>query len=239
MTAPGVGIGRLDQRARAWNRRAVVFLSAAVVLATMAAGVSPMAHSDPITIGDGKSGPSDMYVSVSAEGFAVANVVVGTGHTVTYVNTDDSSRRLAFEPATGVQCTEASYVVQPAGQLTCIFTTSGLIAVSDQAGVASARQTVVVTAPDDILSSVTFHVERSSNPRSRIAVVGNVNIKRAGVQIDVIARRHGATTYAVIGQARTSADGAFALTLTYPRRGTFYVNALDLPRIVTSPIQTA
>jgi len=177
-------------------------------------------------------------MTLTARGFAIPNAVVGSGDTVTYVNTDDLPHRLAFEPASGVECAERIDVIQPGGHLTCVFTTAGSFVVSDEAALGT-RQVVSVADHAAILSSVMLHVTRSLSQRSIVTLSGKVNINRAGIQIDIIARCNGTTTYKKIGQTATSSDGTFIATIKHPRYASFVVNALDLPRIATSPFLAA
>lgn len=215
----------------------------AMCAAFLVVGVPGAATADTISLSSGGKNPNlpagGTVIAIQAGGYAVDKVNVAVGDTVTYVNLDTVPHIVQVESAEGVTCTVSRLPVQPQDFTSCTFTTIGQYVVNDPADSRAAfRQTVTVAPASMLLSAVTASTSSSVvNKGTAVTVSGQISIRRAGIQIDVVAKQSLTGQYRKVGEARTTADGTYTFIHRPSTSTVYFVNAIQQTTIVTSPMQ--
>lgn len=95
------------------------------------------------------AGAADQTVTITKNGFVPSSVTVGSGERVTFTNADTAPHQIVFQKSTGVTCTPANLVVQPAQSAVCTFATAGSYSYTD-ANQKNLKGTVVVQAANAV-----------------------------------------------------------------------------------------
>lgn len=169
----------------------------------------------------GSVAAATVIVTISAAGFAPANVSIKAGDAVSWVNSDTTAHQVVLANTTGVQCTQP-LVIQPGQSASCTFTKAGKYDYSDPTGPKKGRKfsgrVDVAAAP----VSLTF----AAAPRKVVyggatTLRGNLSTQETGQNVDVLAQPCGASAPAKVATVATTTGGAFAL-VTKPTLSTQY-----------------
>ena len=179
-------------------------------------------------------------IAINGAGFAVNDIMIAVGETVSFLNVDAVPHEVRLEPAIGTSCQDASMVVSSGVYRACTFTSAGTYTISDPSSTdATFRMSITVAPASEILSSVvlTLHQPRAV-AGSTVTFAGAINIPRSGVQVDIVAKDLSTGVYRKVGQTRTGPSGEFVFSVR-PRRTTVYlaISILNIT-VVTSPMQT-
>lgn len=195
----------------------------------------------PLTIsGAGPAAAATQAVTITANGYVPSNVKLEVGDTVTWTNSDTVVHEITLKPSTGMTCTATPLVVQPTKSQSCTFSAAGNYSVSDPNVKGNTfRGTVTVAAPAAGLASVTLSSSQDVVVYgSTVTLSGKINIAKAGVQVELMAKPSPDAAFAKVGTTTTSASGAFSFTARPEIRSQFQVQAVDGAKKAASPVST-
>ena len=175
-----------------------LFIAVAAVLALTALGSATAAN---------------QTVTITASGFAPADVTVNVGETVTWRNADTKSHQVTFDR-------QPCNLTIAAGQTaSCTFRSGGRWNYQDRSQQPRLRGTVTVNGPR---SSVTLAAPRATATfAAPLTLSGVVSSQAAGESVTVSAQECGKTSFTQLGSGTTAAGGAWTFTVR-PKINTVY-----------------
>src|SRR6202162_705125 len=101
----------------------------------------------------GAAGAKTVTVSITKNGYVPSATTIAAGDVVQFTNADTVVHQVTFKTTTGVTCTPANLVIQPAQSGSCTFATAGTYTYNDPNVKGNTyRGTVTVTAPPETLA---------------------------------------------------------------------------------------
>jgi len=166
------------------------------------------------------AGAATQSVTITANGYVPANSSVATGDSVTFVNGDVSAHQITFSAKNGVTCTPSPLVLQPTGTGRCTFSSPGKYSYSDPSvkGKTFSGTITVSNAPPSVSLSVSPGVARYGQAEH---LSGTTSDQAAGQSIQAFAQGCNSTSSVSVGNAVTTAGGAFSFQVQ-PMTNTMY-----------------
>jgi plastocyanin len=147
-------------------------------------------------------------VTITKAGSVPKAVTIAQGDTVQFTNSDTMAHQVTFKKTTGVTCTPATLVLQPAQSGTCVFQIAGSYAYSDpNAKGKTFDGTVTVTAAPDSISLAAAPLTLVYGANDTLS--GTLSSHKAGENVDVLAQQCGAAAPSKLATVVTTTNGAF------------------------------
>jgi plastocyanin len=168
----------------------------------------------------GAAGAKTVTVSITKNGYVPSTTTIATGDVVQFTNTDTVVHQVTFKTTTGVTCTPATLVIQPAQSGSCTFATAGTYTYNDPNVKGNTyRGTVTVTAPPETLTlAVTPQMVVYGG---KVTLTGALSSHMVGASIDVLAQQCGQNAATKVTTVQTIAGGAFTAVVS-PLANTTY-----------------
>ena len=173
----------------------------------------------------GAAGARTVTDSITKNGYVPNTTAIAPGDVVQFTNTDTVVHQVTFKNTTGVTCTPATLVIQPAQSGSCTFATAGTYTYNDPNVKGNTyRGTVTVTAPPETLTL-------AATPQvlvygGKVTLTGATSSHTVGANIDVLAQQCGQTA-----ATKVTTGGAFT-AVVQPLENTMYTVK---SKAVTSP----
>jgi plastocyanin len=182
----------------------------------------------------GAAGAKTVTVSITKNGYVPSTTTIATGDVVQFTNTDSVVHQVTFKTTTGVTCTPATLVIQPAQSGSCTFATAGTYTYNDPNVKGNTyRGTVTVTAPPETLTL-------AGTPPvvvygGKVTLTGTLSSKTVGASVDVMAQQCGQNAATKTTTVQTIAGGTFTAVVSPLANTTYTVRS----KAVTSNAVTA
>jgi plastocyanin len=158
-------------------------------------------------------------ITITKTGYTPTSVSIFMGESVTFANNDTVAHTVIIKPTTGVKCSAAPLVIQPAKTASCTFSTAGKYAFSDAVGKGkNFKGTITVATP--LATSLAVTPKVLSYGR-KVTLAGTLESKQSGQQLQVFALQCGATKATRLANVTTTTGGAFTYS-TQPLKQTAY-----------------
>ena len=137
-----------------------------------------------------------------------------------FTNTDTVVHQVTFKTTTGVTCTPATLVIQPAQSGSCMFATAGTYTYNDPNVKGNTyRGTVTVAAPPETLTLAGAPPLVAYG--GKVTLSGTLSSKTVGASIDVMAQQCGQNAATKVTTVQTVTGGAFTAVVS-PLANTTY-----------------
>ena len=168
----------------------------------------------------GAAGAKTVTVSITKNGYVPSTTTIATGDVVQFTNADTVVHQVTFKTTTGVTCTPATLVIQPAQSGSCTFATAGTYTYNDPNVKGNTyRGTVTVTAPPETVTLAGAPPLVAYG--GKVTLSGTLSSKTVGASIDVMAQQCGQNAATKTTTVQTIAGGAFTAVVS-PLANTTY-----------------
>jgi plastocyanin len=155
-----------------------------------------------------RAGAATVPVSIAKSGFIPTTVTATTADTVQFKNDDTVVHQVVFKTTTAATCSPSPFTLQPGQSGTCtFFTAASLLTFSDPTVTGTTFQgTLTLTAPDTLTLVADPQVVVYS---SKITMTGELSNKKAGVDVDVLAKPCDRTATTRTSTVQTTEGGKY------------------------------
>jgi len=182
------------------------------------------------------SGATTFTVTIAKSGYAPKASTIAAGDTIHFTNSDTVAHQVVFKSTKGVTCTPNPVVLQPSQTANCTFTTAGKYTYSDPTTKGGAFQGTVTVSATAVATLAVHSTPQTVVFGGHATVSGTLSTGQAGQNVQILAQQCGAGAAKAVGNATTTAGGAFTAAVT-PTENTVYSAKLKGANSTTTTVQ--